>query len=193
MFTKVRLLGLLAVVALLGVGVARHAMTAEPAGKDNSKLDAVNMRYAEANLALAEAELNKAMGANRRFANTYPSAAIEYLHRSVDIAQARLQSLKNPDPKNRYASFIALSEGALKIAEADYNKAKMANERAGASVSPEELERLRCTVDVARLRYERAQLADDQPEAVVTHWYLQEIADEVLRLRGRVEMLSRRD
>ncbi|MBS0208257.1 MAG: hypothetical protein JSS27_04820 [Planctomycetes bacterium] len=191
-----RFWGSLVVLAVLGLGVIRTVDTAEPAAPasgDNKQLAEINLKYAEATLALAQAELNKALGANKRFANTYPSASLEYLHRSVDIAQQRLDAYKSSSPTRRYEAFVAIQEGGLKIADADYQKALTANQRTGASVSADELERLRCTAEVARLRYERAKLAESEPTEVVMGWQLQELADEVLRLRGRVEMLSRRD
>jgi hypothetical protein len=178
---------------LAGAALVTSVNTAEPQpAKKPGTVDEANIMYVDAHLALAKADLQKALDANALFANTYPQAAVVYLQRTVEIAQKRSEIVHNPSA-SRYDAYVALTEGVVHIANDDYQKAQAANQRRPNAVAAPEVERLRLTAEVARLRWERAKLSADQPELTILHWHLQDLTDEVLRLRGRLEMINRRD
>ena len=151
------------------------------------------LRYAEATLKLAEVDLRKIEGANAKVPGTFSPAALEPLRQSVALGHKHVEQARAHGKASEYDSYVAVAEAGWKIASLEYQKASAAQARVGTSVDPNELERLRLTAQVAELRYERALGSSQVPESLRLRWQVEELRDEVLRLRARVEALTRRN
>ncbi|HEX4128420.1 MAG TPA: hypothetical protein VHZ24_00145 [Pirellulales bacterium] len=149
------------------------------------------LRYAEATLKLAKMDLQKALDVNKLVPNTFSPAAVEPLQQAVDVAQQRYEQVKNATGDPLYELYVRSEEGSLRCAQADYNKALAANQRFKGSVMNDELERLRLTVEVARLRYDKARDSSHEAEVSSLQWQVEQLREEVQHLRARVEQLRK--
>lgn len=148
-------------------------------------------RYAEASLRLAKIDLQKAIELNKRVPNTFSPVALQPLEQAVDLAQQWYDDVRKAVADPLYASYVRGEEAALMIAEAEYQKARAADERFPGTTNPDELERLRLTAEVARLRYTRALDSASEPESARLAWQVEQLREEMIRLRARVEQLRR--
>ncbi len=151
-----------------------------------------NVRYARAALRLAQVTLQEANEANQRMPKTVPETDVSRLDQNARLAELQLKAALDPSIHGFHGENLLLAESAIKVAEADYQKALQANKKFPGAVGKSKLERLRLEVEVSRLHLEREKTLGEDTASRMTelHWQLEQLRDEVLHLRSRVEQLS---
>lgn len=150
----------------------------------------LNVRYARAFLELAKLDLQKAQNANRSVAGTLSAAYIEPLMQGVRMAEQLVDDAQQEAQGKKVAVSLRNEEVHAKLTEISYQKAAAANARVSGTVNGIELERLRLTAEVARLGLERAKVAS-QTELGFVQWQLDQLHEELFRLRNTVAQISR--
>ncbi len=148
-------------------------------------------QYSQLNLKLAQLELQRALDVNRRIPNTFSQAAIAALRQSADLAKLHVEQIQKHTKDPLYGLYIGSEEASMKIAENEYRSALGTNERLQNTYSPDDLERLKLTYEVAKTRWEYARELESQPPLTRIEWQLELMREEMVRLRARVEQLRR--
>jgi hypothetical protein len=163
----------------------------QPAGAEKSR-ESVAVRYARAAANLARVALREAQETNRNAPHTFPETELNRLNQGVQVSEQRLKIALDASQRGFHQGNLLFAETAIKIAEVDYSKALKANEKVKGTVGATELERLKLTIETARLSLERLQAFGDDPASGLAEaqWEIEQLRDEVLRLRNRVEQLS---
>ena len=192
---KIKALAIMA-LTLLACGApatfdAAQADQAAPAGSSAS--EPIGVRYARAYLALTKAELAKASEANQRVPGTMPASQLSGLELSVLIAEENLKQAQAVAEGKTYNSLVVVATENLKVADEAYQRAQEVNRRVVGTITATELERLRLAAEVAKLAVERSKALDGQPADVRLQWEVEQLREEVLRLRNIVAQLQRRN
>jgi hypothetical protein len=163
----------------------------KPAGDERSK-ESIAVRYARATAQLARVALREAQETNRNAPHTFPQTEMNRLNQGVQVAEERLKIALDSSSRGFHLANLLFARTAIQVAEADYSKALKANELVKGTVGATELERLKLTIETAKLGLERLQTFGDDPASrlVEAQWEIEHLRDEVLRLRDRVEQLS---
>ena len=170
---------------------------AAPGSKDKetelaAEQQALSVKYAETFLKLSKVSLEKAVDFNRRVPGGFSAAEIDRLQRIVGFAEERLDWVKKAGHKQADANIFTATM-ALRSAEQNYQKAMNANTRVPGAVSPLEVERLRLTVDLAQMSMQKASLAAETSSPVDdVQWELDQLREDVMQLRSRVEAITAR-
>lgn len=174
----------------IGHTSGHHIVAASPGEADEEEQEILDVRYARAALRLAQLDLERVLEANRRVSGIYPASVVEPLRQVVAIAEEQLQQTLARDGGNLHAIHLRNAEAAVKVAEADWQRAQSQNRRLPGTMSDIDLERARVAAEVARLGLTKA--ISVNPESPMEHiqWQLEELRKEVLRIRSQVEILS---
>ncbi len=153
--------------------------------------EGVRVRYARANLQLAEIELRSALTENEKIPNLYTVQTIQRLRNNVGCAQEMLHQETHPGDDRPHALHLREVEGTLKLAESGLAAAVAANKKVPGSVPDLEIERLRATADVAGLALEKArEPAVTQSPMDHLQWQLDRIRSELARLYVRMDKVE---
>lgn len=142
----------------------------------------LELRYAEAQLKLAEVNLQKVQRMNERVARAVPGDLIAEYREDVEVAKLRVQHLASGKEESRLRVWLRRAEADAKAAQARWKSGVAVNERAPGTIDPLDLERLRVQADVARLRLARGRAVADQSQEAQVQWQLNYLSDEVQRL-----------
>lgn len=174
-----------------GAGAAPSAdkESNEELAADQQKL---NEKYAETFLRLSEVNLQKAEDFNARVPGAFSAAEVGRLRSIVSFARDRLNWVKGTNHRQSDAN-IFMADQALRAAEQNYDKAMSANNRVPGAVSILEMERLRLTVELAKMSREKAELvARTNTPVDDVQWELDQLREDVMQLRSRVEAITAR-
>ncbi|MBX9788975.1 MAG: hypothetical protein K2Y37_08685 [Pirellulales bacterium] len=145
----------------------------------------LDVRYAEAQLALARANLKRAESANQRVPNAVAASVVAAYKNDVDVARLRVEQLKAGGPES-IKIWLRAAEVNWKLADARYHTALAANQRTPNTISPFDVERYRCRAEVCRLGFERGQAVADQPREQQLEWRIGMLNDQIERLNEAV-------
>ena len=153
--------------------------------------ESLEVQLAKARLQLAKVELERALTANQKQHPVFSPVTVHLLQRNVEVAEARLDALKDPAQRDLHASHLRQLESALKIAEHRWSSAARMRERSPGLIDDARFEALRLRVEVARLALARAKESD-----VVTtpidhmRWELDQMRQVILDLTLHMEELA---
>lgn len=155
---------------------------AQQPGSDN--WNALELQYAEANLALAKARLAIAQHENAELADSVSPETLGSLVAGVALAQGRLDNLqgKAGDPN---AGYIAEAQARLNGAEEDYQNSLRANSIDADAVPAVMLEQEQAEIAVAKARLAMLEVLNDQPAEVRLNWEIRQLQDEIRALWNR--------
>jgi hypothetical protein len=185
---------LAAVVAMLAVvGVAMHqARSADSDNKDEAALkEASNdfaVRYAKAQLRLAELRLAKAQEMNRRVARTLAKGVIEQFADDVKFAKSQLEAAQSSGKSDGFTFWVNRAQLELEDREEALQVAVQANERVPGAFRDIDLDRLRAAVELAKLRVERSKELENASEGAKLMWQLSIMAEEINRVDEMVSL-----
>lgn len=174
--------------------VATTARDARPEARVTPPANDLQVRYAEARLRLAELDLEQAISVNEQAHGAIGDREMHRLRTHVAMLKRQVEiAREHPRTAARHAS-IAAAEAACADARGDLDAALRANQRTPGAVSDINVARLRAKVDVAEIRtalcaspeYELSLLAE-------LEWNIEQLTDEVIDLRHRMETGSSRD
>jgi hypothetical protein len=162
---------------------------AEGKQASDNKQDSLDVRIARAQLSLAEATLRKAQDQNRRVGETISGGLLAQFTDAVQVARAQLEAAESASGGDSLAAWIRRAESSVREAENRWKRAAEVNRLSAGTVAAIDVERLRLTVEIAKLQVERGKaLADASTEAKL-HWQVDVLNDEVARLKSQTGVL----
>jgi hypothetical protein len=174
----------LAIGSVLGYRAGSTASAAPEA-----KSESVDVRYARAQLQLAEATLRKAQGQNRRVGETISAGLLAQFTDSVQVARAQLQAVENPGEADSLAAWIRRAESAVREAENRWKRAQEVNRLSAGTVAAIDIERLGLTVEIAKLQVERGKALASASNEAKLNWQVDVLNDEITRLKSQTGVL----
>ncbi|MBI3838397.1 MAG: hypothetical protein HY288_10755 [Planctomycetia bacterium] len=148
------------------------------------------MRYARAQLRLAELTLQKAQEMNRKVPGTLTGSLVAQFGDGVEFAKLQLQDAIRPGGIDPLQASLLRAELARRSAENKLKKAAEANQRSPGVVSATDLERLRLGVEIAKLRLERGQSLVGASSDAKLQWQVDLLNDELARVREQTDLLG---
>jgi hypothetical protein len=152
-----------------------------PAGAAAS--ETIDVRYARAQLQLAETNLQRVQQINQRLARTVPASVVAEYQRDVDVAKAQMQQAESPAVEDAFAVWLRQAESIWKNADTIWKNAVTINQRSRGTFENLDVERFRLRAEVTRLQLERGQLLAHAPRDVQLQWQLDLVNNEVQRLK----------
>ncbi len=153
--------------------------------------ESVRVRYARANLRLAEIELEMALTENEKIRYLYSAETVERLRNNVAFAEELLRHETHPGNDGLHSIHLRELEGTLKLAESELSSALEANTQVPGSISLMKVERLRAAVELARLALEKARdPAVTQSPIDHLQWQLERLRSELTRLYVRLDKVE---
>jgi hypothetical protein len=172
MYTEI----LITVVCLLG------QLTQTPA-PNHTISERVEVRYARAQLQLAEANLNRVEQSNKRMARSVPSSVVAEYQHDVQVAKTRLEQATAGRTTSEFQVWLRRAEAERTAAETTWNKATAANESVPGTFEPLDVERFRLRAEVAKLQLERGQTLIDSGREAQLQWEIDMLDNQVQRLK----------
>jgi len=173
--------------------IAAPPIDNEAAERAEKAFHALNVKYAEAYLRLTKLDLQKAMTTNQKIAALVSDAEVNRLRNAVTIANDRLLQARDLQLGKARNANIATAESSLQEAEDALRNAQRVNQSLRGTVGDIDVERLRMGVELSRLNLAKAHAAFDAHSAIVDiQWQVDEMREEVRRMRGRIEAISAR-
>jgi len=176
---RILLIAVVGAVAALGVRLAKAVPpppqpgngTATTAKENNGNAESLDVRYARAQVALAEANLKKVSSMNQRVAGAVSGDVVRAYELDLEVAKLQLQVAQG-GPESQFDIWLARAEAGEKYAQTLWRGATAANQHAAGAVDPNEVERLRLSAELAKLEVERGHaLVHATPEAKLA-WQL---------------------
>src|SRR6476661_5432825 len=125
MFTVI----LLTAVSLLGQQVQLPAPSRPVA-------ESVDVKYARAQLRLAEANLDRVEQRNKKFERSVPSSVVAEYQDDVRVAKTRLKQATTGRPANEFQVWLERAEAERRSAETAWKNASAANSSVPGTVAP---------------------------------------------------------
>lgn len=173
---------LIMVLGWSALGQVAEAPAAHEAAGD-SVAESVEVRYARAQLQLAEANLRRVEASNQQVARSVPSTIVGEYRSAVAVAKARLEEATAGKRASDFRGWLERAEAERKSAETAWKSAAAANERMPGTFGTLDIERFRLRAEVARLQLERGQsLASAGREAQI-EWEVDLLDNQVQRLK----------
>lgn len=145
--------------------------------------ESVDVRYARAQLELAEANLNRVQQSNKRVSGSVPGSVVaEYLH-DVQVAKTRLEQATAGHAASQFEVWLQRAEAERETAETTWKKAAAVNKRVPGTFGPLDVERFRLRAEVAKLQLERGQALVDSGREAQMQWQIDMLDKQVQRLK----------
>ncbi|MBI2826235.1 MAG: hypothetical protein HYX69_16260 [Planctomycetia bacterium] len=157
-----------------------------------SNLHDLELRYATVYLKLAELDLQKLLNLQKRVSGAISSSQIDRVDGLVRVAQDNLR-LIDEGKASRSALNLARAKEAVRTAEQVFKTAQQVSRSTTGAISEIDLDRARLTVDLERLSLAKAEAAaaSDSPLDDL-QWELDQMRDDMQRLRYRIEAITAR-
>jgi hypothetical protein len=167
---------LITVVCLLG------QITQTPA-PSHTISESVEVRYAQAQLQLAEANLNRVEQSNKRVARSVPSSVVADYQHNVQVAKTRLEQATAGRAAGEFQVWLQRAEAERRTAETTWKNATAANVSVPGTVEPLDIERYRLRAEVAKLQLERGKTLVDSGREAQLQWEIDMLDNQVQRLK----------
>ena len=164
------------------------AKAAQPAAKaaPPAPAESLDIRYARAQVALAEANVKRLQQMNQKVANSVSADTLVSFQRDLAVAQAELQAALAGDPALQFDAWLRRAEAAVAYSEINWRGAVAANARVAGVINPTDVERRRLRLELNRLELERGEaLVHATAEQKLT-WQLSLITNELQQLKDEV-------
>ena len=145
--------------------------------------ETVEVRYARAQVQLAEANLKRVEQSNKRLAGSVPNSVVADYQHDVQVAKTRLEEASAGRDGSEFQGWLKRAEVEQKAAEATWKNAKAVNDRAPGTYDPLDIERLRLRDEVAKLQLERGQKLVDAGREAQLQWEIDMLDNQVQRLK----------
>jgi hypothetical protein len=145
--------------------------------------ESLDVRYARAQLQLAQANLDRIAERNKQVERSVPASAVaEYLD-DVRVAKTRLQQATAGQSKNGFQAWIERADAERRSAETTWKNAVAANQSVPDTVAAADVERFRLRVQVAKLQLERGQSLVNAGREAQLQWQSELLDNQVQRLK----------
>ncbi len=156
---------------------------AQPTALKNAPVESINLRYARAQLQLAETNLKRVEQSNKRVERSVPSSIVAEYQYDVEVAKTRLQQATAHAATSDFLVWLQRAEAERKSAETTWKNATAVNGRTAGTFDPLDIERYRLWAEVARLQLERGQSLANSSREVQLQWELEVLNNQVQRLQ----------
>jgi hypothetical protein len=167
---------------LLTVLCSLGQLVQAPASKDTVS-ESVEVRYARAQVQLAEANLKRVEQSNKRLAGSVPSSVVAEYQYDVQVANTRLEQASAGRDGSEFQGWLKRAEAEQKVTESNWKNAKAVNDRAPGTYDPLDIERFRLRAEVAKLQLERGQKLADAGRDTQLQWEIDMLDNQVQRLK----------
>jgi hypothetical protein len=164
---------------LLGYQLAGAIPPAPEPG--NGTPEPLEVRYARAEVDLAEASLARIEATNKRVNRAISGDVARAYARDLDIAKLQLQVALGGSKKTDFDVWLRRAESAAADAELLWRSAAAANQRTAGAVEPLEVDRLRRVSDLAKLQFERGQSVTSGSAEARLRWQLDFVSGQLDR------------
>jgi hypothetical protein len=145
--------------------------------------ESAEVRYARAQLRLAEANLKRVAERNKQLARSVPSSVVAEYQDDVRVAQSRLQQATTGRSANEFQVWLERAEAEHRSAETAWKNAIAVNKIAAGTFVPLDIERFRLGAEVAKLQLERGQSLVNAGREVQLQWQSELLDNQVQRLK----------
>ena len=167
-------------ILIVVVCLAQLSQTTAPR---NTIAESIEVRYARAQMQLAEANLNRVEQSNKQVTGTVPGSVVAEYQQDVQVAKTRLeQALAGPAP-SEIQVWLQRAEAELRTAEATWKNSTAVNGRVPGTFGPLDIERYRLRAEVAKLQLERGQTLVDSGSEAQLRWEIDVLDNQVQRLK----------
>ncbi|MGD9719940.1 MAG: hypothetical protein AB7O59_01850 [Pirellulales bacterium] len=185
-----RLAAAAGILALLAMAF-QQARSADPPAEPSSSAKPASdfaIRYAQANLRLAELKLQKAVDMNRRVPRTLANNVIEQFNNDVALAKDQVKAAQQNDSGDVFGLWLQRAEMDLKKREEQLQAATTTNRREAGTYTALDLDRRRAAVELARLRVEHGRsLSNASPEEKLA-WQLEMMSEGLNRVDQMISL-----
>ncbi|HEY2760608.1 MAG TPA: hypothetical protein VGI75_07685 [Pirellulales bacterium] len=182
-------LALAAIVAVIAaVSISYQARTVAQDQTSSEALNKAKIKFAEALVKVAQADLAKAKDANAAAPEAVPSTVVRSLQNDVTMAQGRVNMLN--DGGSGENPYVVSSKDALAAAQDTLKQSMEVNAKTPGTYSKAEVNRRQALVELAQARLAVCeQLAKASPEERM-QWELLLLEEDVHNLRFSVQLLQ---
>jgi hypothetical protein len=167
---------LLAVIYLLG----QVAQTPVPNGTPS---EGVEVRYARAQLQLAEASLKRVEQSNKQIERSVPSSVVAEYQHDVEVAKTRLEQATAGRAAREFQVWLQRADAEQRMAETTWKNATIVNGHVPGTFDPLDIERFRLRAEVAKLQFERGQTLVNADREARLQWEIDMLDNQVQRLK----------
>jgi hypothetical protein len=150
---------------------------------DDAPAPSIEVRYARAQLKLAEANLQRAEQRNRRVARSVPNNVVAEYQDDLKLAETRLEQATAGQSAGQFPVWLRQAEAEERWAQTTWQDANAVNARAPGTVHPLDVERFRLRAEIAQLQLERGQSLVDAPFEAQLQWKLDLLDNQLQRLK----------
>lgn len=156
---------------------------AQPPAPQNPAAERVEIRYARAQLQLAETNLKRVNESNKRMERSVPSSVVAEYRYDIEVAKTRLQQATSRAAPDDFLVWLQRAEAERKTAETTWKNATDVNARASGTFGTLDIERYRLRAEVAKLQLERGQSLTNSSHNAQLQWELEVLNNQVQRLQ----------
>jgi len=150
--------------------------------------DSFSVRYAKLQLRLAELTLQKAREMNRRMPQTLAPGMVEQFSDDVDFAKKQVEYATQHGEVDSFNVWIHQAEIDVRIQESRLKRIQNAARISKEAAQPIDIERVRLSLDIAKLRAERGRsLVSASPDERL-RWQMEMISEQMRRLDNMVTL-----
>jgi hypothetical protein len=160
-----------------------------PAPK-NTISEGIDVRYARAQVQLAEANLNRVEQSNKRVARSVPSSVVAEYQHDVKVAKARLEQATAGRGASDFQVWLERAEAEQRTAETTWKNATAVNRREPRTFDALDIERFRLRAEVARLQLERGRTLVDSGREAQLQWQIDMLDNQVQRLKEESRLIG---
>jgi hypothetical protein len=118
--------------------------------------ESVEVRYARAQIQLAEANLNRVLQSNKQMPRSVSSSVVAEYQREVEVAKNRLEQATAGRSASEFQVWLQRAQAEQQTADTTWKNATTVNSRASGTFDPLDVERFRLRAEVAKLQFQRA-------------------------------------
>jgi hypothetical protein len=148
----------------------------------NAPSEGVDVRYARAQVQLAEANLKRVEQSNQQFERTVPKSVVAEYQHDLLVAKSRLVRVSSGKAGGEFQVWLQRGEAERAAAETAWETAKAANSSVKGTFGPIDMERFRLRAEVAKLQMERGQELVNGAREAQLQWEIDMLDNRVQRL-----------
>jgi hypothetical protein len=156
-----------------------HATTAP----SDAIAESIEVRYARAQMLLAEANLKRVEQSNKRVASSVPSSVVADYQREVKVAKTRLEQATAGEATSEFQVWLQRAEAEQRTAETTWKNATAVNVRVPGTFDALNIERFRLRAEVAKLQLERGKTLVNSGREAQLQWEIDLLDNQVQRLK----------
>jgi hypothetical protein len=170
---------LIALWILLGDAPAAPA----PPAPSDGQAESIDVRYARAQMQLAEANLRRVTQMNERVARVVPASVVAEYRSDLEVANQQMREAQRAEITDVFAVWLHRAESVWKEADTMWKNAVAVNRRSASTFESLDVERFRLRAEVTRLQFERGKLLAGAPREAQLQWQLDVVNYDVQRLK----------